>query len=615
MRNQTRKKSNKKTEQLKDTMIDEALDALKEAQDVDTILDALWVIVWLQNKGHPEHIPQRPPIDHYVQFATDEAERLKKQPFENNPIHALYDENTQAREDISGGYARLGACFRALDIHLVKMPATRLFDGQMHQVIPISEKPLKKIVGVTFWGDSLAFIEKENQPYHDEVLIPYNHMGALVFPESFESISEYAEMLKEFDCEPMTKDEYINHRIQKTGEAFVAINRFFYDRCQQIDDKLKHPLAPIIKAWQLKGNGIKPDKQKRQIAPDFLKQSRLIGNNEELPVGMIQPPSEPTQGWLPGFERQSVIVPALPLQVYEAAGGKPTPGGKGAPLDQRLFVSTLCAYPLGEQEPDGARRLETTLRDITSWAYPTRHFQRQYDLPRIHKALYNLHNLRVSYERREWNVVQVFALPEHDTKLDDPLPLYVRMPDGVKGNGARIDVEIMRQYGVDSAPKFRAWIRLAYLWDEAKIKNGGKRIFATRPKVLRNDDGYITEAKGEVIQTGKLYPTDRGWQYKEGNIPQKAWYHPLAVQIDTERNPQADKMPVLDSTDLVHLFFDDKPQTPGTFRYRTHAAVEYAHEMHEEGNIVLEENAICNKTGKRGYRILEPRQKAIDIAN
>ena len=208
-----------------------------------------------------------------------------------------------------------------------------------------------------------------------------------------------------------------------------------------------------------------------------------------------------------------------------------------------------------------------------------------------------------------------FAFPEHDTKLDDPLPLLVRMPDGVKGNGAMINVMIMQRYGVESAPKFRAWIRLAYIWDKAKIRSGGARIYATRPKVLRNDEGYITDAKGQVIRTGKLYSTDRGWHCKEGNTPQTAWYHPLAITVGEERNPEADKVPVLDSTDLVHLFFDDKPQTNRNFNRRKHHALKYAYEMHEEGVIVLEPDAICHKTGKRGYRILEPRPKAIVVAN
>ena len=371
-----------------------------------------------------------------------------------------------------------------------------------------------------------------------------------------------------------------------------------------------YPLSRIIKAWQHNHiPGTEMDRRKTQIAPAFLKQSRAVEMENELPIGSIHLTGEPVQSMLPSFESQSVIVPALPLEVYEAADGKPTKGGTGAPLEQRMFVSALCGYPLGIREIDGAHRLETTLRDITNWLYPTRRFQRQNDLPRIYKALYNLHNMRITYERREWSVVQVFALPNWKTKLDDSLPRLVRMPDGVKGNGAMIDIKQMQLYGVKSAPKFRAWIRLAYFWDEAKIRSGGARIFATRTKVLRNDSGYITNDLGKVIHTGKLYRTENGWRFRKGDIPQTAWYHPLAVRIGEERNPEADKVPVMDSTDFVHLFFDDKPQTNANFRLRKHEALKFARTMHAEGGIVFEEAVICEKTGKRGYRILEPREK------
>ena len=126
---------------------------------------------------------------------------------------------------------------------------------------------------------------------------------------------------------------------------------------------------------------------------------------------------------------------------------------------------------------------------------------------------------------------------------------------------------------------------------------------------------WITYANGEVIRTGKLYPTDRGWHFKKGNTPQTAWYHPLAVTVGEERNPEADKVLVLNNTDLVHLFFDDKPQTNRNLVRRKHRALKCAKEMHTEGAIVLEQDAICQKFGKRGYRILEPSLKAIVIAN
>ena len=227
------------------------------------------------------------------------------------------------------------------------------------------------------------------------------------------SIAEITQEIGQFDTlldnDKKFKDTLLEVCIAHAALAIEAIN-ILWVKAHERDKELKHPIAPLVKAFIDQPPRIKPDQRKTQIAPDFLKQSRLVENSERLPAGQMHENGEPTQLCLPGFERQSIIVPALPLQVYEAAGGKPVQGGKGAPLDQRIFVSALCAYPLGEREPDGARRLETTLRDITRWSYSSRRFQRQHDLPRIHEALYNIHNMRVSYERRGWNVVQVFRI-------------------------------------------------------------------------------------------------------------------------------------------------------------------------------------------------------------
>jgi len=102
-------------------------------------------------------------------------------------------------------------------------------------------------------------------------------------------------------------------------------------------------------------------------------------------------------------------------------------------------------------------------------------------------------------------------------------------PPKDKRTGARIGIKPLREYGAQSAPKFRAWVRLAYFWDAAKIRNGGKCIYTTAPEVLRNSEGYLVDAKREIILTGELYHTKGGWKFRQGNTPQRAWYQPLAI--------------------------------------------------------------------------------------
>ena len=392
---------------------------------------------------------------------------------------------------------------------------------------------------------------------------------------------------------------------------------------RQTNKNLGHPLARSIHAWQKEQiPKIKPQRRKdtgilhhnmrdtfpsprlkltkMESSPAESKQMQFIN---DLPHGDLQLE-------LPGFVLpEPQLVPALPLIAYENAEGKPPVGGRGAPISQRLFINVLVEY---EQEKRGlysTSRLNTTYRDIKSWLYPngTKESRKKL-IPRLYEGMWHLHNLRFIWERREWNIISVDSLPTMDIKPDDRLTFTIRMPDGLNtGNGALIGIEPLRLYGAQSAPKFRAWVRLAYLWDAAKVKNGGYRIYATIPEVLRNSDGYLVDAKGEGILTGDLYPTQGGWKFRKGQMPQTAWYHPLAIHTGRQiRNPQADKVPVLSHSDMVKLFYDHTERKGSVFRECLRDARQKARQMQDEGRIVIEEDQIDTKTGEKGWRVLEP---------
>ena len=350
---------------------------------------------------------------------------------------------------------------------------------------------------------------------------------------------------------------------------------------RQTNSTLEHPLRHIVIAWLDDQKPIvQPEQRPRRILPQELRDSRRV-EGEFLPVGITQPPTATIETlWLPGFENPSIIVPPLPLEIYKATGGKVDTPGRGAPLSQRLWIYTVAASPLGTRNTKGGVTLATTLRQLRDWAYPNG-WERKRHLPKLRAALHEMHNYRISWERRDWSIVTVKALPDSSTQLDDPLPIEVWLPDGIKGNGPMINMTILMPIGVKSAPQFRAYIRLVYIWDDAKKKNNGHRIYATRPKVLRNNRGQVTDAYGAVL-------------------PKNNWNHPKAVWIDEEDNPAAKHVPVLTNLDMVHLFFDDKPTSKSTCRKRLERAKTEAQEMHENGFVVIQ-------PAKHGWRILEPK--------
>ena len=405
--------------------------------------------------------------------------------------------------------------------------------------------------------------------------------------------------------------------ISISEEGVVAVHKLWHTVEKEHKGKFAHPLEPLVKEWIIDNiPKIKPEKRKDTgIAPEGLRTATRYKQSDALEVGDLPTCSKELQQ-LPLFAEipDTQIVPALPLELYEAVAGSLHPAGRGAPISQRIFINALLAYPIGKRQ-DNAVKLTTTLRDIKTWLYPNGNRNSHQDfIEKLREALLEVHNYRISWERREWHIIAVDALPTAETRLDDPLPFTIRLPEGMNAsNGAMVKLHPLRHYGATSAPKFRAWIRLAYIWDKAKIRNGGLRIYATIPKVKRNEKGYLIDQNDELIRSGDAYYCKGNWQVKNGSTLQTAWYHPYAVVIGEERNPQNDKVPVLSDTDLIQLFYDDKHIKRSNHRKRLHEAKRHALEMESDGHIVIEQDAVDPKQGIKGWRILEPRKGKIDI--
>ena len=398
---------------------------------------------------------------------------------------------------------------------------------------------------------------------------------------------------------PTTVEDIKEVYLLVMNEKLESIHAF-WKFCYQKKNSLSHPLVPFIKVWlQQQSPTVQIEKRKKQIGPVFLKEARIT-TGSRLPTGFIHTQGNPS-AQLPLFEEteDDIVVHALPIEIHDGEGG-----GRGAPLDERIFFNALLARPYGTPEPFNAVKIEPTLRDYIDWLYPNG-WNRTNQLPLLRTALHKVHNKRISYDRRDWNVVQVLAIPNENTKLDDVLPLIIRYPDGVQGNGPMIDVVSLRLDGLISAPRWRGRIRLPYLWDTAKQRNGGYGIYTTIPKVKRNDQGYLLDAKGNLILTGEPYKTRKGeWAVKKGNKPQKDWYHPHAVCIGNERNPQCDKIPVLTDKQLVALFFDDSDVGDSAFWKRLYDAKRAAMDLEAIGAIVIEREATDKRKGIKGWRII-----------
>ena len=199
--------------------------------------------------------------------------------------------------------------------------------------------------------------------------------------------------------------------------------------------------------------------------------------------------------------------------------------------------------------------------------------------------------MRIHWDRALWRLVAVDRLPADDADLDDPVVLRIQHLPG-SGQGPLIDRPRLRLFGLQSAPAWRSYLRLAYIWDAAKASNGGRRIYATRPAVKRGRDGVLLDTAGKPI-------------LKRGGAPVKDWSDTRAVMLYgadgllvLERNPRADRVPALSLDELARLGFDDNVTTTnrGKRAERTRNALA---DMERQGAVVLEQDG-------DGWRVLEP---------
>ena len=367
-------------------------------------------------------------------------------------------------------------------------------------------------------------------------------------------------------------------------------------------------MSILVDAW-LRDQPIDRDHRRTGILPESWRDGR---HYDYLPLKTHPYPEPPgsmagDQHLLPLAElQQSVIVPVLPLALYDSGTGPMATRGRGAPYAQRLFVEILLDVGRLDRVPGQTARVEVTLRELVAWLWPngwkrTRSAGRLGDLQILQRELLILDSMRILWERMLWRLVAVQALPTENSRMEDVIVFRVEHLPGSE-HGPLLDRDRLRRFGTVSAPAWRAYLRLAYLWDAVKGKNNGARICATRPVVARDRRGVLVGANGKPLRD------QRGAVVKD-------WSDPRAVILGAngkpvsasnppayERNPAADRVPMLGPDDLIRLAFDDNLDVPAaTRRWRLHEARKVARMFAEAGVTVVEQDGA-------GLRLIEQRR-------
>ncbi len=154
--------------------------------------------------------------------------------------------------------------------------------------------------------------------------------------------------------------------------------------------------------------------------------------------------------------------------------------------------------------------------------------------------------------------------------------IELRLPEDCD-RGPRINRPQLQEAGRVSDPAFDLWLGLAYLWDEAKMSNGGRRVYATRPKAKRDKDGCLIDAHGRRILRA------------DGSLV-RDWRHARAVLDGFERHPHADKVPWLDTKQIRRLAYGgaDSGQTKQQRSRELRTTLKLLRKHEREGRIVIE---------------------------
>ena len=233
----------------------------------------------------------------------------------------------------------------------------------------------------------------------------------------------------------------------------------------------------------------------------------LRSDVRQLPLGMVETDriqTEPMPATLPGIEPvQPSPVPVLPfVAMFDRAGGTSMTKGRGAALGMRLYVETLLALPPELRRTTGPPVILTcSLRQLVGALWP-RGWQRGRDWPRLMAGLDAMHNLGVEWEAPDGTggvrlVVAVRDRPRDRALLDDVCRFEVLLPPG-SSSGPLVDRQHLRLLGLDSAPAFRLYLALCWLWDIHGTFRG-RLIGATMPDANLNKAGYILDARGRHV--------------------------------------------------------------------------------------------------------------------
>ena len=373
----------------------------------------------------------------------------------------------------------------------------------------------------------------------------------------------------------------------------------------------KHPLAPLVAAWQERPRGVTPDVMKHphggilpaSLAGGAVRVQVSARFDEELPELPGPGVAADGAGWLAGFEPGPGPLAKLPALDFLHAGGlEAFQRGHGAPWPLRIAYETLIDVPAAARN-GGIARLEYPLRGdgnatLQAMLYPEGRLNLSRDWGRFLAALKVVDRFSVPADggMSAWLPIRVRSFP---VRTGGVLRLDVSLPPG-SDKGPRILRRVLRRLGARSYPQWRAWLALAYLWDRSAVN--GHWVRATRPRLARNSGGRLVDRTGTVILDRRGAPVTKWKDKRAVLLDAEGRPVPVAGEAARERNPTASLHPWLTATDIMALGYPpEQGLSASGVRSRKARVLKDLAEFAAEGLIILE----AHPDGQR-WRVLPP---------
>ena len=292
-------------------------------------------------------------------------------------------------------------------------------------------------------------------------------------------------------------------QVFETGDTFKSLRILNLESVHAAwlrigENRPMHPLVPLVMMWQQRPEILRPETKPTRImpkglmnaAPSAIYVGEPLYNPALLPVtGSVEEADSFQLALFLTADTESDLPPVTPLiLVASAAGFGALKLGRGARLDKRILIYSLLHMPLDQRRPGGRYEWRPTLEELVQMLWTKDSWRPNKHAKALEEAFdaVTLAKIRLP-DGTTWRPVVARGMP-NPNKLSSHAVIQIEVP-ALSNRGASLNFLGLVADGRISDPAFDISLSLAYLWDDAKARNGGFRVYATRPKASATRKG------------------------------------------------------------------------------------------------------------------------------